>query len=402
MSDRISIIVVFLIIGIIIGAVLTTSIILKFNRTPETENTALSSQQNLTSVINELQMENQQLRSQLSSSSQVNSSIFGIDPVSIYQRDNRSVVTVQGIQQTISGPVSVLGSGFVISYLGHFYIVTNYHVVQNLTNGSVTFSNGDAYPMRVIGIDPYSDLAIVNITAPQSEFVPLRVDSSSSVHVGEPVVAIGNPFGLSGSITLGIVSQVGRTITESLAGNFPIADVIQFSAPVNPGNSGGPLLNAKGDVIGITTAVYGGSQGVGFAIPSDTLLRELPFLVKTGKYDMHPYLGIESVDMNFQIANYLGINVTYGVLVEQVINGGPAYQAGVRGGTKSVVISGTQYLIGGDIIVSINGTRLINTDSLSTYLEEHTLPGQDVVLGIIRNGTLIFIQVTLGVRPPLS
>jgi S1-C subfamily serine protease len=388
-----------LVVGIILGGIFASVIVINVvNRS--NKQTTVPSQENLLQVINELQTENQNLRSMLSSSTKINYTILGIDPVSIYQKDNKSVVTIQGVQQTSSGPVTVLGSGFVIKYLNRFYIVTNYHVVQGMVNGSVTFSDGNSYPLNVIGTDAYSDLAVVNISAPESEFVPLDIISSSYVRVGEPVVAIGNPFGLSGSMTLGIVSQLGRTITESLAGNFPIADVIQFSAPVNPGNSGGPLLNSNGSVIGITTAIYGGSQGVGFAIPSDTILRELPFLVKTGSYNMHPYLGIGGADMNLQLANYLRVNFTYGVLVEQVVKDGPADRAGIRGGTTQIMLLDTQYVIGGDIIISANGTKIINTDSLSTYLEEHCLPGQKLLLGIVRDGNVIYIQVVLGVRPP--
>jgi S1-C subfamily serine protease len=394
-----SVIALSLVVGIILGGIFASVIVINVvNRS--NKQTTVPSQENLLQVINDLQTENQNLRSMLSSSTKINYTILGIDPVSIYQKDNKSVVTIQGVQQTSSGPITVLGSGFVIKYLNRFYIVTNYHVVQGMVNGSVTFSDGNSYPLNVIGTDAYSDLAVVNISAPESEFVPLDIISSSYVRVGEPVVAIGNPFGLSGSMTLGIVSQLGRTITESLAGNFPIADVIQFSAPVNPGNSGGPLLNSNGSVIGITTAIYGGSQGVGFAIPSDTILRELPFLIKTGSYNMHPYLGIGGADMNLQLANYLRVNFTYGVLVEQVVKDGPADRAGIRGGTTQIMLLDTQYVIGGDIIISANGTKIINTDSLSTYLEEHCLPGQKLLLGIVRDGNVIYIQVVLGVRPP--
>lgn len=388
-----------LVMGMFLGGIVAYAVLLHYSNLQGSQTTG-SEQLKLLQVINALQAENQNLRDMLSSSTKLNYTAFGIDPVAIYQKDNRSVVTIQGIQQTSSGPVGVLGSGFVIEYLNNFYIVTNYHVVQGITNGSVTFSDGNSYALNIVGTDPYSDLAIVNISAPRYEFVPLNIVSSSNIKVGEPVVAIGNPFGLSGSITLGIVSQIGRTITESLAGNFPIADVIQFSAPVNPGNSGGPLLNSNGSVIGITTAVYGGSQGVGFAIPSDTLLREMPFLVKTGSYNMHPYMGLAGVDMNFQLSSFLKVNVTYGVLVEQVVSGGPAERAGIKGGTFQVTIMGTQYIVGGDIIISVNGTKIVNTDALSTYLEEHCLPGQKLTVGLVRDGRVMYVDVTLGVRPP--
>jgi S1-C subfamily serine protease len=272
--------------------------------------------------------------------------------------------------------------------------------VNGVSNMTVTFADGDAYPAKVIGTDPYSDLAVVTVNAPAKEFVPLDIISSVNVEVGQPVVAIGNPYGLSGSMTFGIVSQLGRTIQEATAGNFSISGIIQFSAPINPGNSGGPLLNANGQVIGITTATVNGSQGVGFAIPSSAILLELPSLISTGSYDMHSYLGISGVDMNYQLAQASDTNVTYGVLIEVVVSGGPAADAGLKAGTTTVTISGGQYLVGGDIIVSINGTKIVNQDALATYLQQSTLAGQKAQLGIIRGGSLITVTVTLGARPP--
>jgi len=200
--------------------------------------------------------------------------------------------------------------------------------------------------------------------------------------VGEPVVAIGNPFGLSGSMTFGIISQLGRTISESLAGNFAIADVIQFSAPINPGNSGGPLLNAQGMVFGIATAAVSSSQGVGFAIPSNVISRELPTLVTTGHYTLHSLMGIEGTDMDYQLA------------------GGPAARAGLRAGTQTAEVEGSQYIIGGDIIVALNGSRIIDLDALSSYLQERTVPGQTLVVQIIRSGQTETVDLVLGTRPP--
>jgi S1-C subfamily serine protease len=349
------------------------------------------------------------LENQLASSSgQGNTSLNEINPSSIYIADNASVVTIQGdatvAVSTIFGQENesetILGSGIVTTYLNSTYIVTNFHVVNGVANMTVTFANGDAYPAKVVGTDPYSDLAVVTVKAPAKEFVPLQIISSVNVEVGQPVVAIGNPYGLSGSMTFGIVSQLGRTIQEATAGNFSISGVIQFSAPINPGNSGGPLLNANGQVIGITTATVNGSQGVGFAIPSSTILLELPSLISTGAYDMHSYLGISGVDMNYQLAQASHTNVTYGVLIEAVVSGGPAAEAGLKAGTTTIVIAGGQYLVGGDIIVSINGTKIVGQDALATYLQLDTLAGQKAQLGIIRGGALITVTVTLGVRPP--
>jgi len=326
----------------------------------------------------------------------------------IYAAENQSVVTIQGtqVQNSYFGNQlsSILGSGFVVTYSGADYIVTNDHVIQSTSNLTVTFADGNAYPAKVVGSDPYSDLAVVSVpTAPNSEYVPLSLTSSSSLRVGDSVVAIGNPYGLTGSMTEGIVSQLGRTIQDETAGNYSIANVIQFSAAINPGNSGGPLLNANGQVVGITTAAVTSATGLGFAIPSDTIMAELPSLITSGSYNLHSYLGISEVDMNYQLAQATGANVTYGVLVESVVSGGPAANAGLQGSSQTVTVNGQQYLVGGDIITSINGTRITTSDSLGTYLADHTVAGQTVSLGIIRSGDKhMTINVTLGERPAIS
>lgn len=362
----------------------------------------------LQGTIAGLQSTTSALRAQVSSFNSSNNSTEA-EPALIYSIANRSVVTVQGSEATTTdtffGPQTsistVLGSGFVTSFQNSFYVITNYHVVDGVSNLTVTFWDGNSFVAKVVGTDPYSDLAVISVTAPPSEFVPLQiVESSPGVSVGDVVYAIGNPFGLSGSLTYGIVSQLGRTIQEASAGNFSISNIIQFTAPINPGNSGGPLLNSDGDVIGITTATVSGSQGLGFAIPSSTIIRELPSLIETGTYNKHSYVGIEGVDMTLQLAQAMKINVTYGVLVESVASGGPAAKAGLRAGSTVTSIEGTQYFIGGDVIVSINGTKIVDEDALSAYLEENTVAGQTVQLGIIRSGSLMTVNVMLGTRPP--
>jgi S1-C subfamily serine protease len=199
-------------------------------------------------------------------------------------------------------------------------------------------------------------------------------------------------------MTTGIVSALGRTITESTS-NYAIADVIQTSAPINSGNSGGPLLNDNGQVVGITTAIVSGSTGVGFAIPSDTILREITSLVDTGSYSQHPWLGIAWTDMTYDIAKAMNLNVTYGVLIEQVTSGGPAAKSGLKAGTRQAIIDGTSLYVGGDVIVAINGVNIVNFDSLSMYLEENILPNQTILCTIIRNSQLMTVSVTLGTRP---
>ena len=392
-------------------AIILAGVLVYYNFSSNTQtNAGNSTVSTLQSEVRIQQSVISSLENQIAASggNQGNLSINGINPVAIYGAANHSVVTVQGDVTTSVGSLfgssssvaTVLGSGIITLYLGSPYVITNYHVINGVSNLTVTFANGNAYPASVIGTDAYSDIAVVTVNAPSSEFVPLTIISSSGVEVGQPVVAIGNPYGLSGSMTFGIISQLGRTIQEATTGQFSISGVIQFSAPINPGNSGGPLLNSNGMVIGITTATVNGSQGLGFAIPSSTILKELPALISTGHYNTHSYLGIGGVDMNYQLARASGTNVTYGVLVENVVSGAPAANAGLRAGTKTVTISGQQYLIGGDILTSINGTRIINQDGLATYLEQNTVSGQTVQLGIIRSGTLMTVTLTLGERPP--
>ncbi|MEM0003167.1 MAG: trypsin-like peptidase domain-containing protein [Thermoproteota archaeon] len=376
---------------------------------------------NFSQNVNQLSSENSQLKNELilvnskvaslestiETLSSLNFSGTSLSLSKIYQQAKNSVVIVQGtlVQKvyTFFGPVvqysTVLGSGFVINYSGSFYVVTNFHVVDSAYNISVTFWDGDAYPASVIGSDPYSDLAVLEVNASRNKFYPLNIASSSALKVGDLAIAIGNPFGLSGSMTVGIVSQLGRTLSESSTGGYLIADVIQISTPINPGNSGGPLLNTFGQVIGITTAIVSGSQGVGFAVPSDTLLRELPDLIKTGHYDKHPWVGVAGIDMDYDIARYIGCNYTYGFLIVSVVKGSPAEKAGLIGGNKTVTISGTQITVGGDLIIAINGHRIRNVDEFVSYLERNTQPGQEITLTIVRDNKVMNVNLTLGSRP---
>lgn len=345
----------------------------------------------------------------------VQSSNQTLDPVQIYAAESASVVTVSGdaysVTQTYYGPMNVsgqvLGTGWVVNYGNSYYIITNFHVVDGMTNDTVTFSNGDAYQAKVVGTDPFSDLAVVSVkSASQSEFRPIQLGVSSSLKVGEQVVAIGSPYGLSGTITVGVVSQVGRSLPEGIT-QYSVADTIQFSAPINPGNSGGPLIDPNGLVVGVTTATQtdssgGSAQALGFAIPSDTIARELPYLVKDGNYNKHPYVGVSLADMNYQLAQVTKSGVTYGVLVQSAVPGGPADLAGIKAGTQNVTVDGQQYAIGGDVIVSLDGTRIVNYDAFSAYLETHATPGQTLQVGIIRQGKQMTIQLQLGTRPPMQ
>jgi S1-C subfamily serine protease len=304
----------------------------------------------------------------------------GTTTVDIYNNSKDSVVLVQGV--TDDGGIQ--GSGFVYNFEGQNVVLTNYHVVEGTNSISVTFSNGHAYAASILGTDPYSDLAVVSVNgAPASEFKPLTIVASSTLRQGDEVIAIGNPYGLVGSITSGIVSALGRTITEDTAGGFAIANIIQTSTPINPGNSGGPLLNAVGNVVGITTAIVSDSQGLGFAIPSNTILREISSLVHTGSYSGHSYLGVTGQDMNYALAQQSGSSVTYGWRIESVTNGGPS----------------DGHLQVGDIIIGLNNQLIKNNDDLASYLEEHTLPGDTLDVTVMRNNVEEHVTLTLGTRP---
>jgi len=318
----------------------------------------------------------------------------------LYDQVKASVVVVEDEQpeSSVFGTYysQVQGSGFIYNYTGQMVIVTNYHVVENAINVTATFSDGNTYPASVLGYDPYEDLAVLSANPSQSEWKPLAITSSSTLEVGDPVVAVGSPYELAGTMTVGIVSALGRTLSESETGGYPIASIIQTSTAINPGNSGGPLLNYEGKVVGITTAIVSNSQGLGFAIPSNAIIRETESLITTGEYNQHPALGISGVDMSYDIAQAMHTNYTYGFLIESVSQG-----SSLQGGTNQKTIDGSQVTIGGDIIIKINQTRIANLDALSSYLEENTLPGQTVNVTVVRSNQAapIMVSVKLGTRP---
>ncbi len=308
----------------------------------------------------------------------------GTSLVDIYAKSSPSVVLIHG--STSSGAVQ--GSGFIYNSSGKMVVLTNFHVVQDATDLSVTFSNGHGYATTVLGSDPYSDLAVLSTDdVPANELKPLNIVSSSSLRVGDQVVAIGNPYGLVGSLTTGVVSALGRSETAEFTQSFSISNLIQVSTPINPGNSGGPLLNAVGEVVGITNSVISDSQGVGFAVPSNAILREIASLVTTGSYTMHSLLGIASQpdmsDMTYNLAKQLNVDVTYGRYVGTVSEGGPS----------------DGHLQAGDIIIAMNGTVIRNSDDLGSFLAEKTLPGDVVQITVVRNNAETTVNVTLGTRP---
>src|SRR5918996_575253 len=329
--------------------------------------------------------------------------------------NNNEIIIVNG--NPISKNNVALGSGFVYDTQGH--IITNNHVVSSANKVEVTFVDGNTYSAKVIGGDPYTDLAVLQITdnnfSPQM-VVPLMIGNSSNLQPGEAVAAIGNPFGLYGSITEGIVSGVGRLLplseTESIdpqqglfgsaksSPAFSIPNIIQTDAAINPGNSGGPLLNMKGEVIGINTAIFsnsGSNSGVGFAIPSDTMKKVVPPLIRSGSYK-HPYLGVSGIDITPDIAKVMKLNETKGFLVTDITSGGPADKAGIHGGDILTDINGTEVELGGDIIIGIDNTTVRKIDDMLSYLETKKQVGDTAKLTIVRDGRPQEVNVILSDR----
>jgi S1-C subfamily serine protease len=332
-----------------------------------------------------------------------NYTVLSVDSLNpLYESVKGSIVTIEGLvaeQGFFSTTYSeVLGSGFVVNLTGQPLIITNFHVVDGMINGSVTFTNGEAYTFKVLGEDKYSDLAVLQVQAPADLLKPLTVVSSGTLNVGDVVIAIGNPYGLQSTMTSGIVSQLNRAIQTDISGNYLISGMIQISTPINPGNSGGPLLDDQGRVVGITADIVSGSQSVGFAVPSDAIIREIQDLVTTGTYS-HPYLGVNGYDLDYLTAQAAGLNITYGVLIQTVSSGGPAASAGLRGGTQTVtVFTGETVSVGGDLIIQVNNQPVRTMDDLTSYIDGNTVPGQTVNLAIVRGGVTLTIPVTLGAR----
>ena len=325
--------------------------------------------------------------------------------VNLYQRVNPAVVYIEVLVddgETLSPLGS--GSGFVIDKEGH--IVTNNHVVEMADALEVIFSDGSVADAQILGTDPYSDLAVIQVDVSPERLVPLELSDSSTLQVGQRVIAIGNPFGLDGTMTVGIISALGRTLPAQVlegGGRFSNPEIIQTDAAINPGNSGGPLLDIRGHVVGVNTAIRsatGTNSGIGFAVPVSTVRRIVPVLIKEGVY-RYPYLGI-TYDTRFtmaELAGPLGLPVTRGALIDRVTPGTAADQARLRGGDHEVEVMGTTVNAGGDIIVAIDGYKLRDFDDLIAYLVRETQVGQDVVLTVIRDGENLEISVTLGERP---
>ena len=286
------------------------------------------------------------------------------------------------------------GSGFVYNEDGH--IVTNEHVVADADRVEVGFIDGSTRRARVVGTDPYTDLAVLKVN--KRDLEPLELADSSEVKVGQKAVAVGNPFGLRSSITSGIISQKGRSLRTQ--GGFSTPNVLQTDAAINPGNSGGPLMNLKGEVVGVNTAIEsntGTFSGVGFAIPSNTVRNVVPSLIEDGDHQ-HPWLGVSGVDVSPEIADRMNLENTTGFLVVDVIDDSPADKAGMRAGNRTEEINGNTVRLGGDVIAGINGEQMRGINDILLYLSRETEVDEEVNVTVIRDNEKVVMPVTLGAR----
>jgi len=320
--------------------------------------------------------------------------------VNIYKRVSPSVVhiAVEGTSILDSGT----GSGFVYDHLGH--IVTNNHVVASGRNIIVTFSDDTRAPAEVVATDPGTDLAVIKVDVPEPLLVPVELGDSDHLEVGEQAIAIGNPFGFERTMTVGVISSLGRVVPQENGSRyrFSLANLIQTDAAVNPGNSGGPLIDSQGRVIGINSFIFsetGVNSGVGFAIPVNTVKQIVPALITNGRY-AHPWLGISGQDIDNLLAERLALPVQRGILVQTTFQDGPAGQAGLRGGGRETEVEGSLRVvrIGGDIIIGIDSQPVGGMDDLITYLETRRV-GDQVILNIVRDDQEQEITVILKERP---
>ncbi len=338
---------------------------------------------------------------------------------SLFNEVDQSIVQISDPRATSFG--SRQGSGFIYDRLGH--IITNYHVVADPQENQetdlseedfhITFLDGTTYIGRVVGADIYSEVAVMkveNVTG--RRLIPLPLGNSSQLNIGQPVLAVGNPFGLSGSMSEGIVSGFGRILPSSVPQSdfllrqqdippLLIPNLIQTDADINYGNSGGPLLNTAGEVIGMNTEIFSNTgvfAEVGSAIPSDILMKVVPELISTGTY-RHPYIGIAGVDMSPEIALEMGLNDSRGFLVTEVTSGSPAERSGIRGGGTLKEINGRQIEIGGDVIAAVDGVTVRKIEDLLMYIQSHRSVGENVILSVVRDGKTLEIDMTVAARP---
>ena len=340
----------------------------------------------------------------------VSTAIAGLDPqelriIEVYRRYSPAVVNIN--TQVLRSdffygvyPEEGSGSGFVWDAQGH--IITNYHVIEDATQITVSFGEGQERTAQVVGVDPPNDLAVIKVADLPDGIEPMPLGDSDALVVGQFAIAIGNPFGqFERTLTVGVVSAVNRTLR--LDNDRLLRGVVQTDASINRGNSGGPLLDSRGQLIGVNTAIFsptGASAGVGLAIPVNKLKLVVPVLIAEGRFP-HPWLGIEGLgyELSSDLSRALNLPVQQGLLLARVYQGSPAEQAGLRTATQTALLGFQQYLIGGDILTAIDGAPLASWDDLRAYLDEQTEVGQTVRLTVWRDGQQVEVDVTVGQEP---
>ncbi len=321
--------------------------------------------------------------------------------IAVYEKVADGVVNITSIAIQLDFfftpfPTQGSGSGSIIDSKGH--ILTNHHVVANSQRLEVTLADGSKWPAKLVGSDPDNDLAVIKINAPKEKLKVIPMGDSKNLRIGQKVLAIGNPFGLERTLTTGVISSLGRTIRSE--DGYLIEDVIQTDAAINPGNSGGPLLNSNGEIIGINSAIIspsGGSVGIGFAIPVNTAKRVIPELIAKG-YVSYPWIGATIQSLIPEIAKYLKLKIERGAMIAEVVEGGPADKAGIRGGNQRIQVGNMIVIVGGDIVVKVNQHEVKTHDDLIRYIREKR-PGDSIILKVYRKGNFIDVKVTLGERP---
>jgi len=317
--------------------------------------------------------------------------------IQIFERSEEGVVQVNVHRTSDVLGVNGVGSGFVFDKNGH--IITNEHVVENSDKVTVTFLDGRSYNAEIVGVDAATDIAVIKVNADPSLLKPLHIGDSSNLKVGMGVAAIGNPFGLSGTMTSGIVSALGRLLPQDTG--FSIPDVIQTDAAINPGNSGGPLLNSRAEVVGINTAIQsatGEFTGVGFSIPSNTIAKIVPKLIADGTFS-HPWVGISGRDIDPALATALNLVDARGFLIVNVVEGSPAEKAGLKGSDETKEVDGIEYPFGGDVILAVDGNVVRQIDDILIHLQRYKSVGDEMVLEVLRDGRVTNFVVELDERP---
>lgn len=321
--------------------------------------------------------------------------------IAVYEKAADGVVNITSTAVQMDFFFNVLptqgsGSGAILDTKGH--VLTNHHVVANAQKLEVALADGSRWPAKLIGSDPDNDLAVIKIDAPREKLKVISMGDSKNLRIGQKVLAIGNPFGFERTLTTGVVSSLGRTI-RSEVGTL-IEDVIQTDAAINPGNSGGPLLNSEGEIIGINSAIIspsGGNVGIGFAIPVNTAKRLIPELISKG-YVTYPWIGATIQTLIPEVAKYLKLKIERGALIAEVVKGGPADKAGLKGGSQRVQVGNMIVLVGGDIVVKADDQEIKTNEELIRYVREKKI-GNSVTFKVYRKDNFENVKVTLGERP---